>query len=91
MPTVGRDADPEHEPDELDLGEADVGAEPVLRDEVLRQPLHEQQRDPAEQAHDRVQDLVRAPAGQHEREVAARQGDQVDEQRLRVVRGRACP
>ena len=86
-PDDRRDRDPEDQPDELDLGQADVVAEPVLRDEVLWQPLHEEQRDPAEEPHDREQDLVRSPAGQHERQVAAGQRREVDDQGLWVVQG----
>ena len=52
------------EPDELDVGQAELGAEEALDDEVLRQPLHEQQADPAEQPDRRQQHLVGPPAGQ---------------------------
>ena len=43
------DGQGDEQPDELDLGEPERGAEERLLDEVLRQPLHQQQRDPAEQ------------------------------------------
>ena len=82
---------PSTQPDELDLGEPDVVAEAVLGHQVLRQALHQQQRDPAEHPHDRQQDLVGPPAGQDLGEVGGEQGREVDDQALRVVRGRASP
>ena len=58
------DAIARHQPDELDVAEAERRAADVERHEVLRQPLHEQQRDPAEQPDDGQQDLVGPPAGE---------------------------
>ena len=55
------------------------------RDEVLRQALHQQQGDAAEQTHDRQQHLVRPPAGEDLREVRQPQRDQIDRQPLRRV------
>ena len=58
-------------------------AEERLGDEVLRQPLHQQERDPAEQRDGRQQDLVGPAAGEH-------LGDMGGEQRRRGrSRGRA--
>ena len=57
------------------VGQAE--APPRLAGQVLRQPLHEQQADAAEQADRRQQDLVGAPAGEDQGEVgrrAARRG-----------------
>ena len=72
QPAVRADDDPERrrhrdrdqQPDELDLGQPEGGPEECLGDEVLRQPLHEQQRDAAEQGDGRQQHLVRPAPGQ---------------------------
>ena len=93
QPAVGPDDDAEgrrqgqrqQQPDELDLGQPELGAEERLGDEVLRQPLHQQQRDAAEQRHGRQQDLVGPPAGEDLGGVGGEEGGHVDRQPLRVV------
>ena len=70
---------------ELDLCEPERGAEEGLLDEVLRQALHEEKRDPAEHADRREQDLVGAAAGQDLGEMGGEQREDVDRQTLGVV------
>ena len=67
------------EPDQLDVGEAEVRAADVLDDEVLGQPLHQQEADPAEQPDGRQQDLVGAAAGDDLGDVDAEQDAEIDE------------
>ena len=50
-----------------------------LGDEVLRQPLHQQQAEPAQHPDGRQQHLVGPPAGEDEREVDGEQRAEVDE------------
>ena len=93
QPAVGADHDAEgrgdgerqQQPDELDLGEPEGRPEEGLGDEVLRQPLHEQQRDAAEHRDGRQQDLVGPAAGQDLGDVGAEQRAEVDQQTLGVV------
>ena len=93
QPAVGPDDDAEgrrqgecqQQPDELDLGQPELGAEEGLGDEVLRQALHQQQRDAAEQRDGRQQDLVGPPAGEDLCGVGGEEGGHVDHQPLRVV------
>ena len=99
QPAVGADDDPEgrrdrdrqEQPDELDLGEAERRPERVLGDEVLRQPLHQQQRDAAEQADDRQQDLVRPAAGEDLGEMGAARARRGRWQVCRRRQGRTTP
>ena len=98
QPAIGADDDAERrgdderaqEPDELDLGETELGAEERLGHEVLRQPLHEEQRDAAEHRDGRQQDLVRPAAGEHLRGVGHEQRGEVDREALRVVQAESC-
>ena len=64
---------PDEQPDELRLGEPAEAA-----GEVLRQALHQQQPDAAEQPDRRQQDLVGPPPGQDERGVHQEQRAEVD-------------
>ena len=80
-----RDGQRQEQPDELDLAEP-LGAEEPRADEVLRQPLHQQQADPAEHPDGGQQDLVRPAPGDDEREVRREQRAQVDREGQRVQR-----
>ena len=62
-------------------GETDFRAEERLGDEVLRQPLHQEQRHAAEHGHGREQDLVGPAAGEDLRGMGHEQGDDVDRAR----------
>ncbi len=94
QPAVGPDhdadrrghGDGEDEPDQLDIAEAQRGLADLEGHEVLRQPLHEQQRDAAEEPDDRQQDLVRAPAGEDLGDVGHGEGPEIDDQRDGLVR-----
>ncbi len=74
MPRVVATVERQQQPDELDLGQPELRAEERLGDEVLRQPLHQQQRDPAEHRDGRQQDLVGPPAGEDLCGVGGEQG-----------------
>ena len=52
-----------------------------LDDETLRQPLHEQQRQPAQHAHDGQQHLVEVPTADDEREMQTGECEQPARQR----------
>ena len=94
QPEVGPDDDRdragederERQPDELDLGQAELRAEEALDDEVLRQPLHQQQADPAEQPDRRQQDLVGPPTGEDLGDVHAEQHAEIDHEVERLRR-----
>ena len=66
-------------------------ADQLLRGEILRQPLHQQQREPAEQRRGREQHLVHAPAGDHERDMDGEHDAEVRDQEARRRRGSDCP
>ncbi len=74
---------PISEPDELRPRQAAEAA-----GERLRQPLHQQQADPAEEPDGREQDLVRPPAGEHEGDVDREQRAEVGRQEAGLGRRR---
>ncbi len=80
----GRDADRQDEPDELDVGQAELGAEEALDDEILRQPFHQQQADPAEQPDRGQQHLVGPSPGQHLGEMGRHQHPEIDREMERL-------
>ena len=77
----GDDRQPDHEPDQLRSREP--AEAPGQR---LRQALHQQEPDAAQQPDRRQQDLVRAPPGEHEREVHGEQRTEVDREQARIGR-----
>ena len=77
----------DQEPAELELAEPEHGVAELLDDELLRQPLHQQQADAAEERRGRQQHLVGAPTGQDERDVDDEQRDEVGHETAEV-RGR---
>ena len=97
QPQVGADDDRdrpgederEAEPDQLDVGEAEVRAADVLDDEVLGQTLHQQEADPAQQPDGRQQDLVGAAAGDDLGDVDAEQDAEINEEVERLGRREA--
>ena len=76
----------EEQPAELQLAEAELRVAELLDDEVLRQPLHQQQADAAQHGRRREEDLVGAATGEHERQVDDEQGHEVDDQAAQVRR-----
>ena len=72
-----RDGQRQEQPDELDLAEP-FGAEEPRPDEVLRQPLHQQQADPTKHPDSGQQHLVRPPPRDDEREVRREQRAEVE-------------
>ena len=93
QPAVGADDDAERrrdrqcdqQPHQLDLGQAEGRPEERLLDEVLWEPLHEQQRDAAEHRDRRQQHLVGPTPGQDLGQVGGQQRPEIDEHPLHVV------
>src|SRR6185503_16188557 len=79
-----REPERQDEPGELDVPEPQLPRPDRLDDLGLRQPLHEQEADPAEHAGRRQEDLVHAPSGQDQDQVGDPQQPEIDRDVERV-------
>ena len=78
------DSERDEQPSQLQLSEAVIRAAERLRNEILGQPLHQEQPEAAQHRHGWQQHLVRPSPGEDERHVHAEQRREVHEQALGV-------